>query len=296
MAKILVVGLNPAWQQVFSLPSLRVGGVNRAGDFQVLASGKGINAAKALARLGHEVSLLQVLAGVRGGRCLEGCEVYGVRSLHAWANGETRTCVTLLHGGAATEIISPFSVSVSAGAGLAGQLLAQVSEADKYAALLVCGTMPAGLHEDFYGSVGDRVRAPLTIWDSVAGLTPEVLARVTWLKVNASEHAALAPILEASAARPSLLVTDGPAPALVHAGGEAWTCAVPPLEQAVNPIGAGDTATALLAHGLLRGLDAKAAVSHALAAASASCLNPLPAEWDPADAARLEAGLRWAAA
>jgi sugar/nucleoside kinase (ribokinase family) len=117
------------------------------------------------------------------------------------------------------------------------------------------------------------------------------------LKVNAEEYRTLAPLVAASARAPALLITDGARPATVqtkdaaHEAGMA--CTLPPLEDLVNPIGAGDTVTAMLAHGLLSGLDPRDAAAKALAAAAASCLNVLPAVWDEHDAARIEANLTW---
>ena len=86
MAPILVVGLNPAWQKILEFEVLEPGEVNRARSLVQLASGKGMNAAKVLRRLGHEVHLLQVLGGSNGQRCLEGCMSLGIRSLHAWVD------------------------------------------------------------------------------------------------------------------------------------------------------------------------------------------------------------------
>jgi 1-phosphofructokinase len=285
-----VAGLNPAWQQVFVLPGLRTGEVNRAGAYRALASGKGLNAAKVLARRGHAVSILQILAGASGKRVLEACSALGVRSLHVRTEGETRACATLLHDGRATEIIAPFSV---ADAALPDQLLGRVRDGAAYDALLICGTMPGGLPDGLHAALAARVRAPLLLWDSVAGLTEGLLPRVSWIKVNAEEHRALAPLLERSPARPSLLITDGAAPAAARIAEAAWRCTVPPPEAVLNPIGAGDTVAAMLADGLLRGLDARAAIAGALAAASASCANLLPAEWEPREAARIERDIRW---
>jgi fructose-1-phosphate kinase PfkB-like protein len=290
MAKILVAGLNPAWQLVFSLPAYQPGGVNRAADFRGIGSGKGLNAAKTLARLGHDVSLLQIVAGENGKRVLAACETFGVRSLEAWTAGETRTCVTLLRGGEVDEIIAPFSVSDDT---LPGKLLDGIRGGAGWDALLVCGSAPPGIPDSLHSEIGALANVPVVIWDSVFGLTPEILSRVSWLKVNASEHQSLAPMLEASSAHPSFLITDGAAPAMLRDSSGAWKCTVPRLDAVVNPIGAGDTATALLADGLLRGLDARGAAAHALSAASASCLNPLPSEFDPADAERIAKSIRW---
>jgi fructose-1-phosphate kinase PfkB-like protein len=293
MAKILVVGLNPAWQQLFVLPSLNPGAVNRATEYEALASGKGMNAAKILAARGHAVSLLQVLAGENGNRMRAACEGLGIRSLHVSVAGDTRVCATLMHAGDTTEVIAPFVVTDPK---IFQELLDCVPQ-ENFDALLVCGTLPSGIPESVYGAIADRIAAPLTIWDSVAGLSADALARVTWLKVNAEEYRTLAPLLTLAKTDPALLITDGAAPTKVRLPqsdtARSLRCHGPKLDSIVNPIGAGDTVTAMLTDGLLHGLDARAAIAAALAAAAASCLNRLPAVWDEVDAARLASQIRW---
>lgn len=290
MARVFVAGLNPAWQQVFSLVALRAEGVQRADAFHALASGKGMNAAGVLARFGHEVTLLQILGGVNGQRCLDACDALGIRSLHVWAKGETRVCATLLHDGKAAEIIAPFSVEPP---GLDRELLALIPEGTACDALLICGSAPAGIPRETCARIAARMRPPLLVWDSVARWTPEVAPFITWLKVNAKEYRDLAPLLKENATQGRALITDGSNPVVVRGGDAAASCTPPVAGPMINPIGAGDAVTAMLADGLLRGLDEKAAVTRALAAATASCLHPLPAEWDTAEAERMEREIRW---
>jgi fructose-1-phosphate kinase PfkB-like protein len=308
MAKILVTGLNPAWQQVFRLPGFRPGAVNRADAFWSLGSGKGLNVAKNLARRGHEVHLLQVLAGENGRRVRAACDREGVHSLEVWTAGETRVCATLLRDGDVDEIIAPFQIADAERDAIASRLLEQVPE--DCDAVIVCGSAPPGLPEDMHGRIAERAMGTtgatraghggnrILVWDSVSGWTPDILPRVSWLKVNAAELRALEPVLAASSAKPSLLVTDGAEPARLRDASGAWSCRAPRVESigpVVNPIGAGDAATAVFTDGLLRGLDGKAAAARALAAASASCLHPLPSEWKEGDMERLEKDVRWEA-
>jgi fructose-1-phosphate kinase PfkB-like protein len=280
MSRVLVVGLNPAWQRILEVPLLRPGHVHRAVDSLETASGKGINAAKALARLGHETSLLQVLGGETGKRCLSACESWKVRSLHAWVVTDTRVCSTLRHeDGRATEIIEPFAVRET---GLEENLLGLAARETPFDALLFCGSVPSGISAAIYGKILEAVPAPVVIWDSVMGLTSDLLPRISWLKVNASEYADLRSVLrEAREKFPSILITAGPDPALVRNSGEAdGAYRIPELQGVGNPIGAGDTVAAGLADALLRGLPPESALRQALALGTASCLSPRPAEWD----------------
>ena len=292
MAKILVAGLNPAWQQILVLSSLHTGDVNRATESHALAGGKGMNAAKILAQRGHDVSLLHVLAGTNGDRMLDACTALGILSLHVFSEGETRAAVTLIHDATATEVIEPFTAS---GAGIEEELLEAIPEDAEYDALLVCGTLPAGVSPDFYGQLIRRVSSKKIFWDSVAAFDAETAPRITWLKVNAAEYQALAPVLEQCGASPSLLITDGPEKAVVRTPKDAGKCSLPELNGIVSPIGAGDTVTALLADGVLNGLAVRDTVTRALACGMASCLSPLPAVWKTSDANTLEKGITWEA-
>jgi fructose-1-phosphate kinase PfkB-like protein len=295
MAAILVAGVNPAWQHVLSLPSLRPGAVNRARESWSLASGKGINAAKALSRLGHSVSVLQVLAGENGRRCLKDCAAWKLRSLHVRAGGETRSCVTLLseEDGSATEVVGPFHADEPLR--LARRLLRRVPPGARFDAVLICGTLPAGFPESLYADLLDRVEASYVVWDSVTGLTNDLLKRIAWIKVNAEEFRRLS--LPENAAHPAAMITDGASPARVLGSRSAdGAYRLPPLRGARNPIGAGDVVTALVADGLLRGLDEETLARRALAFGSASCLSPLPGEFDPARAETLEPEIRREAA
>ena len=92
-----------------------------------------------------------------------------------------------------------------------------------------------------------------------------------------------------------MAVTDGPAAARIHSRDRAWEISLPRLENIVSPIGAGDCATAMMAHALASGGAAMLddaptmaeAFAHALACASASCLTDTPSVFDDAVAATI---------
>ncbi|HKP96138.1 MAG TPA: PfkB family carbohydrate kinase [Fibrobacteria bacterium] len=304
MSHILVVGLNPAWQTVLGFRDFRAGEVNRARSGESLASGKGFNAAKVLRRLGHKVSLLQILGGENGSKCLRACEALGIESLHAWVGTETRRCLTLLHRdaslpgdapdpeevgaapGESTEIIEPFRVE-EPGAGEA--LIASLPpDPEAFDAVAICGTVPPGAGEGIYDAVLDRLRPKVTVVDAWQGLRPGSLAKATCLKMNRSEYRTLSESAGAEAADALFLVTSGGGEALVLRGGATLARLAPPrLASVANSIGAGDAVTAGVVHHLLSGLDAAEAFRHGLAMGSASCLERLPAEFQDAEFRRL---------
>ncbi|MDB5106216.1 MAG: hypothetical protein JWP91_3905 [Fibrobacteres bacterium] len=308
MAKILVVGLNPAWQKVLEFADFTLGEVNRAKNLSSLASGKGINAAKVLRRLGHEVWVLQILGGENGKLCLEACEDLGIRSLYSWVETETRQCLTLLHGpggsqgnpaatgsrggqadpasrkpGGTTEIIEPFRVKEP---GIADALLGVLPEdAEFFDAVVISGTVPSGVDDRIYDAILERFDPIISVIDAWQGLSPGSLARATCVKMNHEEFRALTERLGPGGIGETLyLLTSGGGEASMLRSGSTLARLLPPrLSEVLNPIGAGDTVTAGLTHFLLAGLKASEAFRHGLAMGSASCLHPLPAEFTDED-------------
>lgn len=278
MAKILVVGLNPAWQKILEFDALQPGEVNRARNLVQLASGKGMNAAKVLRRLGHEVHLLQVLGGSNGQRCLVACQALGIQSLHAWVEEETRQCLTLVDSGAgaATEIIEPFEIETPGAAKTILSLLP--AQPSSFEAALISGTVPAGLPDDMYRRILSGLNPGLTMLDAWKGVDAALLSKVDYVKVNRAEHATLEPL--AGDSGPLFLVTDGAGEAVVQRSRKLQS-RIPTarLERVRNPIGAGDTVAAGTLHFLLAGQDPVEAFRRGLAMGSASCLNLEPAQF-----------------
>ena len=200
-------------------------------------------------------------------------------------------CTTLLEeNGQATEVIEPFSVSKPETKARLLDLIDPIFP-DAYDAVLVCGAIPEGLPESTYRDLLKPIRVPIIIWDSATGLLPELLGRISWIKVNAGEYPRLLPSL-GKGKPPPTLVTDGPNPAQVlHSCGADGIYPVPELTGIINPIGSGDAAAAALADGLLRKMEEEEAVRHALAVGAASCLSLTPADWDADAAARCEADM-----
>jgi fructose-1-phosphate kinase PfkB-like protein len=306
MAKILVVGLNPAWQTVLGFGDFRLGEVNRAQSATTLASGKGFNTGRVLRRLGHEVTLLQILGGGNGRLCLADCEALGMRSLHAWVEMETRACITLLHRerqgrdqdaspsgladpsgsspGEATEIIAPFCVPET---GVGRRLLELLpSHTDAFDAVAICGTVPPGVEAGIYDALLSRFPSAVSVVDAWQGLDAGSIAKAGCVKLNRMEYGKLQAAFGDEAIAPALfLVTSGGGEASVLRGGASLARISPPLlPVVVNPIGAGDTVTAAVVHHLLAGQGPVEAFRRALALGSASCLHRLPAEYRDEDA------------
>ena len=292
MPTILVTGLNPAWQKALEFQEFRPGQANRASSCYEFGSGKGLNVSMVLRRLGHEVSLLQVVGGINGERLEAYCRQRDIEPLSIRVRNETRVCTTLIDqsSGQVTEVIEPFSVS--ADEQVLQRILHSLDSRSQYDALVMSGTAPAGLEPQVYLEIARRVKAPLVVLDVVQEISPELLAMAGLLKVNADEYARLE---KRGLSHPTTLVTDGPRPArlLQCRGNElSQTCLhLPELQGVRNPIGAGDTVTAYLTHELLAGKNVVEASRQALAAGMASCLSILPGDFEETTRQALAAGI-----
>jgi fructose-1-phosphate kinase PfkB-like protein len=297
MARILVMGMNPAWQTVLTLPRLHIGGVNRAGESHSLASGKGMNCARILARLGHDVTLVQVLAGEFGKRCLDACEKLNIRSLHVWADGETRQCLTIRNTAdqTVTEIIEPFVVDYRKSWGDA--FLKQFENLGRLDAAILMGSLPNGWSGTFYSEALPRIQADIKVLDTLQGMSWKALRQIQWVKVNSEEwhsfKASSPQTLDDLTADWHALITQGPEKAWVEKHGHVIGTVDIPAIEAVNPIGAGDTVTAGLVHHLLMGRNIPSSVLSCLSMGMASCLDILPAHFAPEDAETLLNKLVW---
>jgi fructose-1-phosphate kinase PfkB-like protein len=301
MAKILVVGLNPAWQKILEFESLNLGRVNRAQRLTKLASGKGLNASLVLRRFGHEVWLLQVLGGLNGQKIAIFGHQRGIHNLTVETTQETHTCATLVDhtSGTVTELIEPFSISTNANTeehivGLVRQ------QGLKFDAALYCGTVPNGLNPGIYYSIHRLTTPAVSILDAVHSIPEELLESVSCVKINRQEFR------ELEARFPNLFHKDGNPPVFLLTDGanaarilqvsrgriEEHCFLLPGLDGIINPIGAGDTVTAGVAHHLLAGMSLAEAFRHALAMGSASCLQLRPAEYSEADYERILSRIR----
>jgi fructose-1-phosphate kinase PfkB-like protein len=287
MAKILVAGPNPAWQKVMVFGEFRPGQVNRASQSLSMASGKGINAAKVLRRLGHEVTVLQIVGGINGKRVLEACGRLGLASLHVEVPEETRLCVTLADGrGETSEIIEPFRLSAPAVDRLL-DLLPRDREAFDGIALL--GTVPPGAGLGLYDAILERLQPRVSVIDAWQDVSIATFAKATGVKMNRSEYGDLEKRLGAPALAgiPFLLTAGGGEACVLRSGRVEARIRPPGLGQVANAIGAGDTVTAGLTHFLLGGEPPVEAFRRALAMGSASCLKFPPAEYSEGDYQRL---------
>ncbi|MED5556950.1 MAG: PfkB family carbohydrate kinase, partial [Pseudomonadota bacterium] len=108
MARVVCITLNPALDLAFNLDALTLGHVNRPTGAQLEAAGKGVNVARVLASLGHEVIVSGFLGEENDAPFSLAFPRYGVEDAFVRVPGSTRINAKLAEqSGRVTDINSP---------------------------------------------------------------------------------------------------------------------------------------------------------------------------------------------
>lgn len=290
---LLVMGANPAWQSTLFFAGLEKNRVNRASLRTNYPAGKGVNFCRAARCFGEaDPLLLQFAGGSTGARLCAALDREGIRHETVETGAETRCCITCLDSAdhTMTELIEPSSpVTPDEAAQFRTRLLAHIGEAALFA---VTGSLPDGTDPALYRQAAEIALTsgvPMVI-DAVNGIAPvlELPGRMV-LKVNREELLRLAGAdtvenavrnLQQRNRQLAVAVTAGADEALFFDGEEAYRYSIPDLP-VVNPLGAGDTAAAVLSSALAAGVEPPEAFRRALAAASANCLSEQAGQFRP---------------
>ncbi|WP_163577372.1 1-phosphofructokinase [Halomonas faecis] len=271
MARVLTLTLNPALDLSIGLERLALGKVNRTRETHLDAAGKGVNVARVLVALGHDVTVSGFLGADNDGPFLRAFEALGVEDAFLRVPGETRINAKLAEAdGRVTDINGPgTTIDETAWQRLLDGLDTRLADPRRRPdAVVIAGSLPPGVTAENLASLVTRLRgAGLAVWVDTSGeaLTAAIAARPTAVKPNEHELAAWAGRrLESVEARLSAalrLYAEGIEEALISAGDQgvlwvsrrgAWQ-AMPPRLAVVSTVGAGDTLVAALLHGVLSG-------------------------------------------
>lgn len=288
--KILVAGLNPAWQSTMVFERFQPFEVNRAVSVKKFASGKGINCARAIINWGGQAVVHQFTGGRTGEGIAAGLDEWRIPHHSTGIGGESRSCHTCLcrETRGMTELIEPSgTVSAAERQRALDALLQALDGADGVA---ICGTYPLGVGEDFPAAVAASARnreIPLLI-DGWREVGKAFAAGIDIVKINAEELEKLTGESDARNGVKQLAARFSPKIIAVTGGAEnAWLMSesrlyhfIPPKINLVNPLGAGDTASAVLLLEILNGAAPVQAFAAAIAAASASCETMNCADYD----------------
>ncbi|MER6424461.1 1-phosphofructokinase family hexose kinase [Streptomyces sp. NPDC001137] len=288
---ILTVTLNTALDLTYRIPALKPHASHRITEVTERPGGKGVNVARVLAALGHEVTVTGFTGGATG-RTVQDLltATPGLVDALVPVAGPTRRTIALVDArtGDTTQLNEPGPTITpaewSAFQEAYEDLLAPAS------AVALCGSLPPGVPVGAYAGLIRLAKAagvPVLLDTSGEPLRRGVAARPDLVKPNTDELAELTgshdPLRGAQDTRRrgarsvvASLGTDG----LLAVTPEGRWRATPPARLHGNPTGAGDSAVAGLLSGLAEQLPWPERLSRAVALSAATVLAPVAGEFD----------------
>ncbi len=301
---ILILCPNLCLDRIVVVRDFAAGRIHRADAGAVLASGKGLNVARVARVLGAPVMVIGVIGTDENGRAiLRGARAHGIPMRAVRVRGPSRVCTLIIDPGKTETVIN--EAGPARGAGVEAKLLSVLRSGLRRAQVLVlAGSLPAVLPEDFYARAIRLARAAgvRTVLDAAgAPLRRALVARPDFVKVNRAEIAdavggrldsddavfAAAKVLQAQTGGQVLVTLGDAGAALITADGR-WHLRLPTVTR-VSAIGAGDSLTAGLVVGLLRGQSVLDAARAGVGAAACDVTTLLPGTIDPAQTRALSA-------
>lgn len=284
MARILTLTLNPALDLAIRVGALRLGEVNRTESTRLDAAGKGINVARVLAGLGHEVIVSGLLGADNETTFVKTFATCGLRDAFIRVPGETRINAKLSEpGGRVTDLNGPGpSIPAQALDALTERLESLLSGLE---AVVISGSLPPNVTPEKLAGFIRMTRArrvPVWLDTSGAALMAGLAARPSGVKPNETELAEWAghPLdtPEARLQAALRLNSEGIEDVIVSAGAEGvvWAqrgealMATSPRVSVVSTVGAGDTLLAGMLHGILSGWPRERGLRFATALAAES--------------------------
>jgi tagatose 6-phosphate kinase len=307
---ILSAGLSPAWQHILAFDALRLGEVNRTREVRWCASGKVINAARAVHRLavhaarGPQGRALTLLGGPTGDQMRAALAAEGLAVDIVQAEAPTRVCTSVLGraDGAVTELVENAAPLTSAELEeFRARFRAMATGAD---IVLLLGSLPAGASADYYRTLIEGLAVPALLDARGSELLETLVLRPFLVKPNREELARTLGrvIRDDDELREAMreLARRGARWVLVSQGrGVAWVLGEgtfyrvqPPRVEAVNPIGSGDCLAGGIAWAVASGAEPLEAIRWGIAAAAENATSLLPGDIDAAAVARRRAEVR----
>ncbi|AJE41268.1 1-phosphofructokinase family hexose kinase [Streptomyces nodosus] len=288
---ILTVTLNTALDITYRVRTLRPHGSHRVSEVAERPGGKGLNVARVLAALGHEVTATGFAGGGTGRLLREQlARTHGVVDALLPVGGATRRTVAVVDGttGDTTQLNEPGPVITPAE--WSAFLEAYENKVRSSAAVALCGSLPPGVPVGAYAQLVRTARAagvPVLLDTSGEPLRRGVAARPDMVKPNADElaeltgsHEPLGATRDARRRGAHTVIASLGAQGLLAVNAEGHWRAGPPHRLRGNPTGAGDSAVAGLLSGLVDGLPWPARLARAVALSTATVLAPAAGEFD----------------
>lgn len=298
---LLCITPAPAIDRTAHVERISLGDVLRPLELVALPGGKGVNAARAAARLGGRV-MTTGIAGGHAGRWIEqALAEEGLVPHWSYALAESRTTyVTVDRTGAAVIVYEHPSPATEEEFAAFLRLLEE-ELLPRCGRALVAGSIPAGIDARGHAAivvVCRRAGRPLLVDASGAGLRAALDARPDIVKIGrieAIEAGLVGPEATTLRVATSLVdrgarlavVTDGPREVAAADLERTWRVEVPQVE-AVNAVGSGDSFNAAFSLALMDGAPTETALVRGVAAGSANALALGAGMLDPEVARGLE--------
>ena len=293
---ILTVSLNSAFQKVLVFDEYTEGRVLRAREYHQCASGKGINAARAVKNLGGEAVCCGFAGGVNGALIKSLLKAEKLAEELTLTETNTRVCLTVvnLKTNLNTELIEP-SGKVSS-AEVKKFRSAFTKQLKKAKTVALAGTLPPGCTESIYADLtSEAVKAGVPVCADICGPTllktfkgkqKPFLVKMNnhEFKETFGERALKDVIAELLASGIGIFAVSFGKDGMVAASKEGIFLAIPPKITPVNTIGAGDSMLGGFCRALESGCNLEGIIRAGTGAAAASALTMLPAHFTQASA------------
>lgn len=287
MATILTVTVNPSLDVTTSTAKLEPQRKLRCGTPVHDAGGGGANVSRAIRELGGESRAFVGLGGNTGRQFAALLQQAGVDFIEYALSGETRSSMTVMEE--ATGLHYRFVLPGPPQSPQTGdEMLAQLERIiidEKVAFVVASGSLLPGLSSDFYGRLGNMVRAQgarLVLDTHGEALKGALSGRPFLIRLNEIEARALAhetehdvPVAELARVLVDRQIADvvvvgrGEQGSLITTADEQFSIA-PPKVQVHSMVGAGDSYVAALTLALSRGWSLEAANRYGVAAAASA--------------------------
>ncbi|GAA3145295.1 1-phosphofructokinase family hexose kinase [Streptomyces echinatus] len=288
---ILTVTLNTALDITYRVRSLRPHASHRVSEVVERPGGKGVNVARVLAALGHEVTVTGFAGGATGEVVRDRLSaVPGLTDALVPVAGATRRTIAVADelSGDTTQLNEPGpAIEPAEWGGFLDRYEELVAGAS---AVALCGSLPPGVPVGAYASLVRTARSagvPVLLDTSGEPLRRGVAARPDIIKPNADELAELTgshePLRATQDARrrgARTVVASLGAQGLLALTPEGDWRAVPPAREHGNPTGAGDSAVAGLLSGLVHRLPWPDRLTSAVALSAATVRAPAAGDFD----------------
>jgi len=300
---LVCVTPNPALDRTLRVPGFAAGGVWRATECRTSCGGKGVNVARALARLGATTLSVGPLGGKTGQEVAAATAAEGLAARWTAIAGDTRTCLIIVDDRGQSTVINEPGPRINF-AEWSAFSSAVIHAAERAQAVCIGGSLPPGLPDGGFGKLAAATRAQVGdgLWvDGSGAALREAAVAGACIKINGDEASALlgGKIIgerDAAAAAqairalgpPRVVITLGADGAVLAEADAAWRVRAPQV-RAVSAVGSGDCFLAGLVAMLAEGRSVDSALALAAACGAANAQRADVASFTRAEAVALAA-------